>query len=92
MTMFEPGEIVATRGVASKMEKDPEFTKFVSSSFDRHLTGDWGEVCKEDSEANQEALKEGYRLVSVYKNEDTKVYIITEHDRSVTTILFPEEY
>jgi hypothetical protein len=68
----------------------------------RHVAGDWGDVCKEDADANNEALLEGSRIFSAYvlppplsqgqTLETTKLWIITEADRSVTTILLPDEY
>ena len=59
----------------------------------RHATGDWGEVCEEDFEANQDALKEELRLLSVYTDRlGTKFWIITEWDRSATTVLLPSDY
>jgi hypothetical protein len=65
----------------------------VPQSLSRHAQGDWGELCEEDRAANERALKEGLRLFSVYTDRNgTKYYIITEHDRSVTTILLPEDY
>jgi len=61
--------------------------------FNRHLCGDWGEVCEEDAQANHEALRTGARLMSVYRIHDTQnVWIITEADRSSTTLLLPSEY
>jgi predicted RNA-binding protein with PUA-like domain len=61
----------------------------------RHQRGDWGDVCNEDAKANDQALKYGDRLFSVYHTEEPetiKFYIITEWDRSYTTILLPEGY
>ena len=59
----------------------------------RHAAGDWGECCAEDAQRNDEALHEGERLLSVYRDRvDEKFWIITEWDRSVTTILLPEDY
>lgn len=59
----------------------------------RHAQGDWGDVCQEDKEANDEALKSGERLLSAYTLPDgEKIWIITEADRSSTTLLFPEDY
>ena len=59
----------------------------------RHHSGDWGDVCPEDHEANEQALCEGTRLFSVYRTQaGTKFWIITEADRSLTTILLPEDY
>lgn len=58
----------------------------------RHLSGDWGDVCEEDARANEDALEQGYRILSAYTFKDERIWIITEADRSVTTILLPEEY
>jgi len=53
----------------------------------------WGEVCQEDWQANDEALETGERLLSAYRtSKDERIWIITEHDRSVTTLLLPDEY
>ena len=59
----------------------------------RHQGGDWGDVCEDDAEANELALKDNSRLLSVYHTARmVKLYVITEWDRSATTILLPEEY
>jgi hypothetical protein len=59
----------------------------------RHASADWGDVCEEDRRENDLSLKEGFRLLSAYHDTNgTKFWIITEADRSATTILLPEEY
>jgi hypothetical protein len=58
----------------------------------RHATGDWGELCAFDRRQNEIALREGLRVLSSYPVGREFVWIITEADRSVTTILLPEEY
>jgi len=59
----------------------------------RHLTGDWGDVDEHDREENELSLKEGFRLLSVYRSaKGVKFWIITEADRSRTTVLLPEDY
>ena len=59
----------------------------------RHGNCDWGDVCKDDKNANDEALKNGLRVLSEYRLPDGKrIWIITEADRSATTVLFPEDY
>jgi hypothetical protein len=58
----------------------------------RHATGDWGELCGFDRRQNEIGLRDGYRVFSSYKVPAGSVWIITEADRSVTTILLPEEY
>lgn len=91
---FQLGRIVATHRVSNRMESDPTFAAFVSSSFSRHAFGDWGTVCAEDKAANDAALSNGTRLLSSYDgpSADDDIWIITEADRSVTTVLFPDEY
>lgn len=88
---FKTGEILFTQGVYSLMEESKVFQEFVFSSLDRHKSGDWGNCCTHDRKLNDKALIVGSRLFSIYL-EEKKIYIITEWDRSVTTILFPEEY
>lgn len=58
----------------------------------RHATGDWGELCAFDRRQNEVALREGYRVLSSYEISAGRIWIITEADRSVTTILVPEDY
>ena len=58
----------------------------------RHATGDWGELCAFDRRQNEIAVREGYRVLSSYPVGRECVWIITEADRSITTILLPEEY
>lgn len=58
----------------------------------RHVCGDWGTVCQEDRQANEEAVFHGLRILSVYKIKTHDIWVITEADRSITTILLPEEY
>ena len=58
----------------------------------RHRQGDWGDVCEEDAELNNDAVKYGGRLLSSYLIGDEKLWIITEADRSATTLLMADEY
>jgi hypothetical protein len=94
MKKFETGVITETIGVHNKRQEDMNFNDFAVSSLQRHLNGDWGDLCEEDKRANDFALRNGDdRLFSKYNfDEDTSIYIITEWDRSATTILFPDEY
>jgi hypothetical protein len=78
--------IVMTRGV----EEFPE--DFVKSCLNRHSNQDWGDLCSEDKKANDNAVKHGGRVLSSYELRGDKLWIITEADRSVTTILTPDEY
>ena len=92
VTKFLLGKIFSSAGVHEMMIHDPSFMQFVNSSLARHAEGDWGDLCEEDKRENELSLREGFRLFSVYKNDEHKIWIITEADRSVTTVLFPEEY
>jgi len=91
---FELGQLVWTRGVNEKVAEDEEFAEFAAESLKRHINGDWGDLCDEDKQENELALTEGnLRLFSAYEKEGLpKIWIITEADRSATTILFPDEY
>ena len=90
------GQLVATRGVAEAMRENPDFNAFVSTSLQRYLECDWGEMADEDKALNDSAVKNGDdRILAAYKNSGPKawkIWIITEWDRSYTTILFPDEY
>ncbi|MFS0728353.1 hypothetical protein [Paenibacillus sp. 1P07SE] len=87
--VFALGRVVATAGVMAKVSEDERI-----SALTRHINADWGEICDEDKVANDGALAHGDgRLMSVYRTVGgMKYWIITEHDRSVTTLLLPEEY
>jgi hypothetical protein len=57
------------------------------------MRGDWGEVCEEDRQENELALRQGFRLLSVYTTQaGEKLWVISEADRSATTLLLPQEY
>jgi hypothetical protein len=59
----------------------------------RHVAGDWGELCEEDKKENEFSVVKGLRIFSAYVlSSDVKIWVITEADRSATTILLPEEY
>ena len=63
------------------------------TALSRHVKGDWGELDEDDRQGNERSLREGYRLLSSYTSKSgTKFWIITEADRSVTTVLLPEDY
>ena len=85
--LFPLGEIVITANAQGTLD-----TADVQQGLSRHARGDWGEVCPEDREENELSLKEGFRLMSVYQSGDKRFWIITEADRSVTTVLMPEDY
>jgi hypothetical protein len=88
--MFSLGQLVATPGALDALcEADVSFFDYLL----RHRTGDWGDLDAEDKAANNRALKEGTRLFSAYVlPTGVKIWIITEADRSATTLLLPSEY
>ena len=85
---FSVGRLVATPAVLDAVPRQELF-----AALERHKRGDWGDVCKTDWKANDHALKIGERLLSAYRSAGgTKFWIVTEADRSYTTILLPSEY
>ena len=87
---FQLGQLVATPGALKALEEagqDP------MALFYRHQRGEWGEVPADDVAENERSVAQGYRVMSVYTlKTNVKVWVITEADRSVTTILLPDEY
>jgi len=82
-----------TRGVNNLVTEDEAFAQFVTDSLIRHRKGDWGNLTDEDKKENELSLSAGYRLLSAYEVKGLpRIWIITEADRSATTILFPDEY
>jgi hypothetical protein len=96
--LFPLGRVLCTPGVQALMEERPNLA---NELLRRHHTGDWGCVCADDAKSNDQSLKDGSRLLSAYiidsplsgsGSEGVKVWIITEWDRSATTLLLPSEY
>ena len=82
------------RTVATPAARD-ELSQLNYSPLDllrKHMSGDWAEMDAEDQQSNREAITEGSRVFSAYTIQDTKFWVITEADRSSTTILLPSEY
>lgn len=87
---FPLGQIVATPGALQAMAESGQTPDFF---LQRHITGDWGEVSDGDKQLNDEALQDGSRLLSAFTTlKGERLWIITEGDRSVSTLLRPEEY
>ena len=88
--LFEPGHVVMTPGAAAL---NVDFAPYLA----RHLSGDWGNLDAFDRQQNNQAVREDLRILSAYDvpiqgGEKERIWIITEADRSATTVLLPEEY
>ncbi len=84
---FNPGRLMITRNAKNALPR-----REVDAAINRHLSGDWGDVCQSDWQRNEQTLRDGDRLLSVYQTQDgEKFWIITESDRSTTTVLLPSD-
>jgi len=107
MKMKDLGQLVATRAVADLQENNQEFATFVNACLNRYLSNDWGVLAEDDKKMNDDAVKSGderilasypfppnapWDAINGWNIKEDKIWIITEWDRSVTTILFPGEY
>jgi len=87
---FPLGQIVGTPGALEAIERAGQEPGFFLS---KHVQGDWGTMCADDKQLNEDALSNGDRIHSAYKTlKGEDIWIITEADRSTTTILLPEDY
>ena len=88
--LFPLGQIVATPGAIDALARaNQQPQDFLA----RHVAGDWGEVGREDQDENEYSLQHGFRLLSSYRTAvGEKLWLITEADRSATTLLLPDEY
>jgi hypothetical protein len=87
---FELGAMCVTPGA---LEALGEAELLALQLLVRHASGDWGDLCEDDKRENEYALKDGARIFSAYQlSTGVKVWVITEADRSVTTLLLPSEY
>jgi hypothetical protein len=85
---FSPGRLVATPGALEKVPNEE-----LLPALSRHVCGDWGDVDEHDRKENELSLQKGFRLLSVYHTQAKATFwIITEADRTLTTVLLPEEY
>ena len=93
------GVVLATRGVESAFKKNDSFKDFaLNCLFSRYLNNDWGDMCEEDKAlndlavVNEDRVCASYNIPKHYGVDEDKIWIITEWDRSSTTLLFPNEY
>jgi len=92
MGKFELGHIIMTKGITEREANNEGFANFLTDSMKRHSNGDWGDLSEEDKQENELSLKQGLRVLSKYHYGEEKILIVTDVDKSMTTILFPEEY
>lgn len=86
------GQLVATKSINDLMATEQKFAVEITIALQRYAVKDWGNLNDEDKETNDVTLEYGERLLGAYETCKGKIWIITEADRTVTTILFPEEY
>jgi hypothetical protein len=84
---FPLGQVVITANAAQRLDRIAVF-----EALRRHAAGDWGDLPAEDACENELSLRQGFRLLSAYGTGERRFWIITEADRSVTTILMPIDY
>ena len=84
---FPLGQMAITANASLRLA-----TEEVLTALRRHASGDWGDLCPDDTLANDIALQQGGRLLSAYGHNQHRFWVITEADRSVTTVLLPEDY
>lgn len=84
---FPLGQVVATSNAVATLTPAE-----ISDGLQRHARRDWGNICKSDAELNDQAVRDGNRLMSAYGEGEKRFWIITEWNRSVTTVLLPEDY
>lgn len=98
MSLFKTGRVMTTSGIANIMSAE-NGKEIVQKCLERHCSGDWGDLSNDDRELNRTSLSEekerGHtwkNLFSAYETDVGTIYVITECDRSQTTILLSEEY
>jgi hypothetical protein len=90
LVRFPLGRVVATPGALRVLE---EANQNAFEFLAKHQAGDWGELCEEDIRENEFSVLNGFRILSAHRTRNnTKIWVITEADRSATTLLLPEEY
>ncbi len=89
--LFPLGRLVATPGAMVLLRSTAD-EDLLPTLLERHQSGDWGDVPEEDARENEFSVRHGFRVVSSYRIAEERLWVITEADRSATTILLPEDY
>ena len=84
---FPLGRLVITSNANARLTPEE-----IADGIARHARGDWGDISAEDAAENDLSLREGFRLLSAHGRGDRRFWVITEADRSATTVLLPEDY
>ena len=93
MALFKIGQAMQTRGINEACKRSADFAIEIREAFKKYISGDWGDTCEEDKQLNDSAVKNNDdRIVAKYKTSQGNIFIITEYDRSYTTIMFANEY
>lgn len=90
--MLNLGTIYYTSGISSIAKNDPSFLEEIITSLTHYYDFDWGDIPEDDKELNRQALIEDERIFAAYPTSYGQIFIITEWDRSMTTVMFSEEY
>ena len=89
---FPLGAVYMTMGISNAISADLRYRYEIQGYLQRYVNGDYGDLCEEDLKANEAAIDYGMRILARYNTSKRPIYIITESDRSCTTILFCDEY
>lgn len=93
MSKFKLGQVVVTRGVNNEIADNEKFAKEIHTALSKYINCNWGDTHPEDAKMNDEAVEHNNdRIVAKYLTSVSPIFIITEWDRSATTVLFTEEY
>ena len=92
MPRFDIGRFVMTKGIANEIDNNPSYQNEILDCLTKYLSGHWGSLCDDDKQANELAIKNNDRILAKYITSSGSIYMITEWDRSYTTVMFVEEY
>lgn len=93
MSKFKLGQVVVTRGINNEIADNEKFAKEIHTALSKYINCNWGDTHPEDAKMNDEAVEHNNdRIVAKYHTSVQPIFIITEYDRSATTVLFTDEY
>lgn len=92
MPRFQLGKLVMTSGIRNIINEKPSYQYELVNYLNRYMNEDWGDLCDDDKQMNEDAIRNNERLLASYVTSGGNIYIITERDRSYTTILLRSEY